>query len=316
VAAATPAATASSAGAAPVTSPAGNAPGPAARAPAPPIEVICLGGPRVLCAGRQVWPRRVGGDAKPWEFLLFLACQTAEGVSTGQAVEALWPDADVDNPPHSFRQLRYRLRLALVDVPGAPETDGIFLDRGILKVDPGVIRSDATAFLEEVRTARTLNGADAIARLERARSLYLGDLLEGPDARRYAWVDERDDSGVTLREHFRRHFQLASTRLAELYAQAADHVAAIEVYRELTEIDPGDERLWTALFRLHAERGDRLALIREEHRLREALHELAGSDSDDDMVESVLDGPSRQLAEEYQRLLSRLRDGEREIAHV
>jgi two-component SAPR family response regulator len=176
-----------------------------------------------------------------------------------------------------------------------------------------VIHSDATEFLELVRSARVMPGPDAIGRLEQARALYLGDLLEGPDARRYAWVDERDLSGVTLREHFRKQFQQASTRLADLYVAAGQLALAIDVYRELTEIDPGDERLWRGLFRVHAERGDRLALVREEHRMRAALRDLAG---EVDQGEAGFDEPSRDLVHEYQRLLAATRDAERETAGV
>ena len=45
----------------------------------------------------------------------------------------------------------------------------------------------------------------------------VGRLHRAPP-RRYGWLDERDGSGVTLREHFRRLFQQASLRLAELHA--------------------------------------------------------------------------------------------------
>ncbi|HTD79478.1 MAG TPA: bacterial transcriptional activator domain-containing protein, partial [Chloroflexota bacterium] len=151
---------------------------------------------------------------------------------------------------------------------------------------------------------------EAVEPLERARSLYQGDLLAGPDARRYAWVDERDPSGVTLREHFRRLFQQASVRLAELYATGGDIDAALDLYRELSEIDPGDERLWRALFRLHAERGDRLALMREERRMREALRELA--DEVDDQPGAQFQEASRETVQEYQRLLASLGERERE----
>jgi DNA-binding SARP family transcriptional activator len=142
----------------------------------------------------------------------------------------------------------------------------------------------------------------------------MGDLLEGPDARRYAWVDERGDSGVTLREHFRRLFEQASVKLAELYASSGDLGASIELYREMTELDPGDERLWRALFRLHADRGDRVALVREEHRMRAALRDLATEleHSSSPQIEE----PSRETVHEYQRLLASLRDPERERAVV
>jgi DNA-binding SARP family transcriptional activator len=246
---------------------------------------------------------------------LYLASQPAEGVSSEDAVEALWPEDDeATNAPHRFRQLRYRLRQVLSTVAGAPATDGICLERGTLRLDPGVVYSDAQEFLEVVRQARISPGPGAIQPLERARELYVGDLLEGPDARRYAWVDERDDSGVTLREHFRRLFQQASTRLAELYATGGNMTAASDVYRELTDIDPADERLWCALFRLHADRGDRLALVREEHRMRAALRELA-SELDDAGGPQIAD-PSRETVQEYQRLLSGLHEPEREAAAV
>jgi len=282
----------------------------------PPIEVICFGRPRVLCAGQQVWPRAPGGELKPWEFLLYLACQPAEGIAGEDAVEALWPeDEEADNAPHRFRQLRYRLRHMLADVPGAPETDGICLDRrGTLRLDPGIIHSDAQEFLELVRKARISPGVAAIEYLERARALYVGDLLVGRDARRYTWLDERDDSGVTLREHFRRQFEQVSTRLAELYTSSGQPDAALDLYRELTELEPGDERLWRALFRLHAGRDDGSALVREESRMRAALRELAAEVEDTPTPQ--LEEPSSETVQEYQRLLASVRDSQRQPAAV
>ncbi len=282
---------------------------------APPIEVICFGTPRVLCAGQQVWPRSSGGEMKPWELLLYLACQPAEGVSVDEAVEALWPqDEESDNAPHRFRQLRYRLRQRLSEVPGAPETDGICLDRGTLRLDPGLVHSDAQEFLTLARSARINPGPSAVPLCEQARALFTGDLFEGPDARRYAWVDERDDSGVTLREHFRRLFQQTSTKLAELYAVAGDLAASIELYGELTEIDPGDERLWRALFRLHAQRGDRTALMRAEQRMREVLRDMTAES--EPASSPQIEDPSLETVQEYQRLLASLREHEREPATV
>ena len=136
--------------------------------------------------------------------------------------------------------------------------------------------------------------------------------LDGPEARRYAWVDDRDGSGVTLREHFRRLFQNASIRLAELYAEAELLDCAIALYRDMTELDPADERLWLALFRLHARCGNRSALIDEEERLRQTLRALA---EDLEVLDTPgADEPSEDLMDEYRRLLAGLR--EREAAAV
>ena len=154
------------------------------------------------------------------------------------------------------------------------------------------------------RRARITPGMDALGYLEQARSLYVDDLLVGPEARRYAWLDERDPSGVTLREHFRRQYHQACVRLAQLYASAGDLGAAVELYRELTESDPGDERLWLALFQVQARRRDRLALVREEQRMREALRDLSG--------DAPADEPSFETSQEFERLVAGLHDRDRQ----
>jgi nucleoid-associated protein YgaU/DNA-binding SARP family transcriptional activator len=276
----------------------------------PPIRIFCFGSPRVTCLENHVWPQpNGGGDAKPWEFLLYLASQPADGVARETTIQALWPEDEApEDVPHRFRQLRYRLRRRFDVLPNAPKLDGVCVSNRLLRLDPCVAWSDAQEFMELVRSVRVNPGPDAIERLERARELYVGDLLDGPDTRRYAWVDERDDSGVTLREHFRHLFQNASVRLAELYAESGAVEASILLYTELTEIDPADERLWQALFRLHAQRGDRDALIAEESRLRQTLRDLAeelgvrGNAQEEE--------PSAEAMQEYERLLASFRDRE------
>ncbi|HEY3058971.1 MAG TPA: LysM peptidoglycan-binding domain-containing protein [Chloroflexota bacterium] len=272
--------------------------------PQAPIHITCFGAPRVLCVDQQVWPRMSRGDAKPWEMLLFLACHPIDGVAREPAIQALWPDDTGFDVTHRVRQMRYRLRGAFGKVAGAPEEDGICTERnGAFYLDRNVIYSDAQEFLELTRMARILASAHSIPLLERARALYTADLLRGPDARRYAWADERDESGVTLREHFRRVFQHATLSLAELYADTGESTASLETYYELTELDPGDERVWRALFRLHFARRDRQALIAEEHRMRATLRELALRNDEAPLGEVC--EPTRETQIEYERLLAR-----------
>jgi DNA-binding SARP family transcriptional activator len=289
-----------------------SAPQPAASAAQPvaaPIQVFCFGPPRVVCLGQQVWPRQPAGDAKPWEFLLYLACQPVAGVSREQLGEALWPDDDFESSAtHRFRQLRYRLRGVLSTVLGEPVRDGISIERGgPLRLDPTIIHSDAQQFLQLAKLAHLTAGPElsAIPLLEQARALYTGDLFDGPDVRRYAWADERDESGVTLREHFRRLFVSATVALAGLYLETSQIESAIELYREASELDPGNERVWHALFRIHAQRGDRPALLREERRLRASLNESLG-DVHSDGTAVVLGEPSHDLVLAFQRALTEI----------
>src|SRR5207248_9714518 len=121
----------------------------------------------------------------------------------------------------------------------------ISLERGVVKLDPGIVQSDAQQFLELIHLARMTPGHGAIAHLEQARALYTADLFDGPDPRRFAWLVERDDSGVTLREHFRKLYLQAIMSLADLYATALNTrlEEAVDLYREAVELDPGDDRL-------------------------------------------------------------------------
>jgi DNA-binding SARP family transcriptional activator/LysM repeat protein len=278
-----------------------------------PIRIFCFGPPRVVCGEQLVWPHG-GRDAKPWELLLFLACHPSETVPRDRVIEALWPDDEgmAEDTAHRFRQLRYRLRRQLQQVPDAPSTDGVCMDRNTFQLDPAIVYSDAREFLTLVHEARVNPDPVAprvIQQLERARELYVGDLLDGPDARRYAWVDERDGSGVTPREHFRRVYQNSCTRLAEAYAGVGELGAAIELYHDLTEMDPADERLFQALFRLRARCGDRQGLEEEERRMRQILHEM--SEGTDD-VEGQSAEPDGETLEEYHRLLAGLLEREPE----
>lgn len=271
----------------------------------PPLRVHCFGAPRAFYRGIQVWPKLSVGEAKPWELLLFIACQPVAGVSRVDLAHALWPDIGVDDDLllHRVRQMRYRLRKSIGDDPEI--SDGICMERsGPPHLDPSLVWSDAQEFLLLMHEARTQPGTLSIPPLERARAIYTADLLLGPDTRRYAWVDERDDSGVTLREHFRRQLQHATLSLADLYS-ASDRIDdAIELYRELSEADPGEDRVWRALYQLHAARGDLPSLLREERRLRTILRDLAVRAGEE--PQSLSTEPSRELQEEYQRLLATL----------
>jgi DNA-binding SARP family transcriptional activator len=82
----------------------------------------------------------------------------------------------------------------------------------------------------------------------------------------------------------------------------------VELYRELTESDPGHEQVWLALFRLHAQRGDRVGLLREERRMRQVLREFADEFGPTDAAEAA--EMSADAAREFQRLLASLRERE------
>ena len=116
--------------------------------------------------------------------------------------------------------------------------------------------------------------------LPKARSLYQGDLLSNRDTRLFAWVGERDKSGVSMREHYRERYYRATRQLARLYDQEgrADH--AVVLYKELLAMESTLEDVVQELYRCYAKLGDLGSLIQEDRRLRQALREMY-SDVDD-----------------------------------
>jgi DNA-binding SARP family transcriptional activator len=183
-----------------------------------------------------------------------------------------------------------------------------------LSLDSAVARSDAQRFLELIDRARAVEGVAAAPLYEQARALYTGDLLGAPEARKFAWLDERPASGVTLREWFRAQFHSITISLAHLYVEAGRLEEACALYEELTTADPGDESLWRELFRVVAARGDRRGLVREEQRMRRALRDLEGEAHAAGQSGAALGEPSEETLRQLRRLQDSLEDAESSVA--
>ena len=100
----------------------------------------------------------------------------------------------------------------------------------------------------------------------------------------YRWMyDEEPQVALGLRSDLRRRQKEARLRLAQLRAEGpeAGLGRAEELYWSLCAEDPEDDRLWTALFRIHERTGSSLGLESAVRRLRGALVELGGDDGTD-----------------------------------
>src|SRR5205807_836348 len=130
-------------------------------------------------------------------------------------------------------------------------------------------------FVALCEEAKTLPDDDAKAAYHRARELYTDDLLV---ERSYEWVEERDESGLTLRELYREMYVRATKDLADLHLRDREASAAIPLYRELLRGQPTVEALVRALFRCYRLTRDKSALVREERHLRQLLCEATEAD--------------------------------------
>jgi DNA-binding SARP family transcriptional activator len=150
---------------------------------------------------------------------------------------------------------------------------------GTCRLDPAAVWTDAQEFLARCREGL---GTPERAKpaLERALALYRGDLLTGRGARSYAWVTERDESGLSPRERFREESYRAARRLARLYRAEGRPAEAVPLYRRLLTAEPVLEDVVRDLYRCYGELGDLAALVREDRHLRQALRETL-SDPDD-----------------------------------
>src|SRR5262249_39378498 len=139
---------------------------------------------------------------------------------------------------------------------------------GLYSLDTAAVSSDVHRFAELCEAAGRLPPEAARRAYEQTRALYRGDLLA---ERPYPWIDERDESGLTLREQYREMHRRATEALADRSLADGDAAAAVPLYRELLHAEPTLEGVARQLFRCHARLGDRAALVREERHLREAL---------------------------------------------
>lgn len=245
----------------------------------PLISIQCFGDFVVRSAEQAISPS--GGEKasyKAWELLAFLAAQPAGAVSKEKLLAAIWPDFGGERVTNKVHAALVRLRALFArQVPGIP-SEVVRLDRdGTCRLDTTLVVSDVHEFVSLLHAAAGLPSRQAISALEQARHLYKGDLLSGRETREYEWVYDRDESGVTLREHYREQCQRATKRLARLYREEGQPDLAVPLLKDLLQDEPTLEDVVRDLYRCYQDLGDLTSLIREDRHLRQALREAFGS---------------------------------------
>lgn len=248
----------------------------------PLIEVRCFGDFTVTSGDREIGASgEEGASFKAWEVLAFLAAQPTGAVAKEKILAAVWPDVDAERAGARLRTALTRLRALLAGQVPNLSGDVVRAERdGTRRLDTSLVTSDVHQFVVLLRTAAKLPPDEPKVALIEARKLYSGDLLSGRSAGCYEWVEERDGSGVTLREHYREEFYRATQRLARLYYQEEQAASAVPLYKELLKAEPTLEDVVRELYRCYQYLGDLTSLIREDRHLRQALRE-AYADPDD-----------------------------------
>ncbi len=209
----------------------------------------------------ESWGRPI--DARLVRFLLVHADQP---VPEDEILEALWPGSSASSAQRSLRVAASRARKVL-DPPGAERSaiDGGDRSYRLVLGERDVV--DAEEFRSAAEAALAENGSARRALLERARSLWGGEPM--PEERYSDWA-------TAYRERLTDRYIAVLSALVGLHERAAEHAQAVDVARELVELDPLNEGGHRALILAYARTGRTGYALRQYLVCRRALVEELG----------------------------------------
>jgi two-component SAPR family response regulator len=169
-----------------------------------------------------------------------------------------WPDADPDTLKLRFKNNLYRLRHALGQDVILYENNVYFFNH---HQDYEYDVEEFDSHMSQAKVAGPVE--DRIIHLRAATKLWRGPFLQGVDA---IWVwPERQRLEQECLEAFRQ--------LAGLLRKEGERLAALQACKRALEVNPCLEDFHQLAMQLHAELGDRLAVIWQYQACRAALHD-------------------------------------------
>ena len=205
--------------------------------------------------------REGGGDVaaagrKAIALLAYLALNPGQRCTRDRLATLLWSDRGEEQARHSLRQAVLSLRKALDDEDGSI----LISDGDRLTLDPEAIAVDVHAF-ERMAASPTREA------LEQAGELYVGDLLDGIDARSEGFDEWLAAERARLRDLAADVLQ----RLTQIYMEGGEWDAAIEAAHRLLALDPLREEGHRILMRLYDRTGRRSLALRQYRICEETL---------------------------------------------
>jgi LuxR family transcriptional regulator, maltose regulon positive regulatory protein len=188
-------------------------------------------------------------------FFFFLSSQ--HPVTKDEIGAAFWPDIDPALLKLRFKNNLYRLRHALGQDVILFENNHYFFNH-TLDYEYDVEEFDA--HLVQAKVVEL--DEDKIVHLQAASNLWRGPYLQDLDAN-WAWAD---------RQRLERAYLEALHQLAELHRQTGDRESALQTCRRALEVNSCAEDFHRLAMRIHADLGDRLAVIWQYQACRDILH--------------------------------------------
>lgn len=202
---------------------------------APGLEVRALGPLRVDREDGQIqrWGGEKAGSRQAQALFAFLFDRGERGVAKDEALELLWPDADLGRADLAFHRTLGGLRHTLDPDGGGRQVIRHQNDR--YRLDTSIIDwSDVSAFSTLLDEAGRASDPDiALALLKDARALYRGDYLDDcPFYGDSAFVEAR-------RAALRSRFVDLLVAIGEASEERGDRVSAAAVYRDAIDAAVG-----------------------------------------------------------------------------
>jgi two-component SAPR family response regulator len=170
--------------------------------------------------------------------------------------EAFWPEIDPAQLKLRFKNNLYRLRHALGPDAILFDDNQYFFNRHL---DYEYDVEEFDSHFTQAKIAGQVE--DKIVQLQAATKLWHGSYLQGVDAI-WAWPE---------RQRLEHAYLDALRQLAELQRQTGDRESALQACQRALEVDSCLEDFHRLAMRLHADRGDRLAVIWQYQACRNAL---------------------------------------------
>jgi ATP/maltotriose-dependent transcriptional regulator MalT/two-component SAPR family response regulator len=209
--------------------------------------------------------------------LFFFFMMNSRPFTKDEIGAVFWPDIDPVRLKLRFKNNLYRLRHVLGQDVILYEENMYFFDRHL---DYEYDVEDFDAHLAQSKIAEKVE--DKIVHLSAAVKLWHGAYLQDMEAI-WAWPERQRLEHACLD---------ALRELAELHRQTGDQESALQACQRALEINPCLEDSHRLAMRLHADRGDRLAVIWQYQACRDALKT------------ELDDVPSKETQALYQRLIA------------
>ncbi len=199
--------------------------------------------------------------------LAYLTLNPDEAVSRSSLATLLWSDRGEPQANNSLSQAVSAIRKALAGVTPSP----LIVEPDSLKIEGSAVAVDALAF-------DALSRSDNLEDLDRAESLYRGELLEG--------IGVRDPTFEDWLEFERRRLHAlavgALTKLLDLRRDEGQRQELVATAERLLKLDPLQEAAHRALMRCYVEQGQIGLALTQYETCAEVLKRELGVEPDGD----------------------------------